>query len=210
MARRRDSKGRFLPKVRSRKSRRNPSKAKLRRHAKKMPRDSRGRFLPKGRSPSRSRRRSNPPIGGRIGERVMDAGVASVQIVAGKAASRAIPPMIGLDQTGPMGVAVRTLVGVGVALVVEQVMPRGELAERLLEGAFVGAIEDLAVGYGLPVVGPALARPAGMGAGGGSTGLYTGSSTRVARRDPGRFGAYTGSGPTLPDVHAGLTAAHRN
>lgn len=162
--RRRDSKGRFLPKRKGRsRSRKNP--------ARNMKRDALGRFVGKkgGRSRSRSRRRtrrnpgrysSNPATGDFVGS-LAEAGMGAVGIVAGKAASRSIPGMVGLPNQGNVGVAVRVGVGVGLGFVADMA-GFAATGGRLVEGAMVGAIEDLAVAYNVPWLGASLSRTPGL------------------------------------------------
>lgn len=190
----------------TRRARKNPS-TRARRTARAAPRNADGTFASKGGGGRRrTTYRRNPPLRtGRMVRDVADAAVGAVQLTVGKAVSRALPGLVKLPEQGPVGVAIRAGAAVVVGLVAETVTG-GRLAERLLEGGLQGCVEDLAVGYNLPLIGPALARPAGMVVAGGTTGVYS----RVGPPDAlmayvppsRRFGApgmagYTGGGNWL-------------
>lgn len=157
MARRRDSKGRFLPK-RGRSSS-GPSKAKLRRHAKNMPRDSKGRFLPKGRrsrSRSSSRRsyRRNPampPVVDMLWGGTIEAG----QILVGKAAARSVPDMAGLPKEGNVGLAVQAAMAVGLGWAADMFLSPNA-ARAILAGGLTAPLETLIVAYQVPWLSTAL------------------------------------------------------
>lgn len=187
----RDSRGRFQKTSRRRttrrrsRSRRNPSKAAARRHAASMPRDSKGRFLPRGRSRRNPGRYSRNPVRGGIVDTITESTIAGVELVAGKAASRAVPNLLRLPEAGNVGVAIRA--GTGLALGwAADMMGWNELGGRLVEGAFAGAVEDLVVGYNLPFLATALRREPGIvpaAGGGGTTGMYiTGARTGTTGR----------------------------
>jgi hypothetical protein len=151
--RKRDAKGRF---VRRAAPRRNPQR---RAPARRAP----AKRAPAKRAPARrAAPRRNPPLNlRRMGDAIIEGGMNASLIVAGKAASYSLPDLVGLPRAGATGLGVRLLTGVVMGLGGDMV-GYPALGARLMEGAFVGAIEDAAVGYEIPWLGTALSRAPGL------------------------------------------------
>lgn len=178
----RDARGRFVSGGRSSRKRSRPrSRKKARRNL--PPRGPDGKFQSRGRRSvarrsSRSPARRNPPgfdPGAMLG-RVGNAALAATAITVGKAGSRSLPRLARLPEAGPVGVAIRVSTGVLLGFAADAAGFE-DLGLALMVGGMQGGVEDLAVGYNVPWIGPALARPAGMiapapGNGEGTTARY--------------------------------------
>jgi hypothetical protein len=208
----RDAKGRFKKgrarKGRARsKARRNPARRRT------PPRNADGTFRGSRRAPARRaapRRKRNPPaasyapnpVAGDLLSRAGGAALAATAITVGKAASRSIPGLLKLPSAGPVGVAIRA--GTGFALgVVADYAGFDQLGSALMVGGLCGAVEDLAVGYNVPWVGPALQRAPGMiPATGGTTGIYGPDPSLRLMAPAGMVGRYGPERPALRGVAA--------
>lgn len=204
----RDSKGRFVRKAG--RSRSNPSKSRKRaRRAKRQPRDRYGRFVSKG--GGRGRARSNPgryasnPIGEDLMGSIAGGAMDAVQLTLGKAATRALPPLLNLPEGGNVGLAIHAATAVGIGFVASEFVDR-RLGEMMLAGGLQGVVEDLVVGYDVPFLAGALSRAPGIvpATGGGgmgrysSLGRYSHPTRRVERSTtPGnRLGRYSHPAPS--------------
>lgn len=100
--------------------------------------------------------RRNPGGGfrGIIGT-IMDGVKGGLGVVAGKAISRAVPALVGIQPTGYLGLGVQALVGVGAYMAADRFVGR-EPARTVLYGAFGGVIESIVRGWNVPVLSPAL------------------------------------------------------
>lgn len=150
--RRRDSKGRFLPK---RKGRNAPSKAALRRHANAMPRDSKGRFLPKsGRRRSRSgRRRSNPAVSGIRGfpGLLVNGAIGAVTLTTSKVATRMVPQLLNMTPGTNVGLGVELAAAVAFGWLTDMVAGE-DWGSWVLAGALTAPLEDAAVRWQVPFI----------------------------------------------------------
>lgn len=168
MARKRDSKGRFVSKRRSRSRRKTP------------PRDSKGRFVSRGRrSRSRSRRsyRRNPVTGDLLG--MFTGGVTEAgQVLIGKAAARSIPDLANLPKQGNVGLAIQAAVALGVGWLADRFVSE-DAARAILAGGLTAPMETLVVAYNVPFLASALSPTTAQA----EVGAYV-------RRSGGRMGAY--------------------
>lgn len=98
--------------------------------------------------------RRNPPMRGIIGT-LIDGVKGGAGVVAGKAISRAVPALIGIQPQGYLGLAVQAGVGVGAYMLADRFVGR-ENARNVLYGAFGGVIESAIRGWNIPVLSPAL------------------------------------------------------
>lgn len=98
--------------------------------------------------------RRNPPIGRGIIGKVMQGVTDAALGVVGKAASRAVPSLIGLPQGGAVGIATQAAVGIAAGMVADKVKPGAGRA--VLQGALMGPIESLVKGLNIPVISTAL------------------------------------------------------
>lgn len=121
-----------------------------------------------------SRRRRNPPrrsrarltpraIIGRVTTGVQDA----AGVLAGKAAARAIPELIGFRQSGVAGMGVQLLSGIVAAYVADMFLG-AKFARQVMAGALLAPMESAIIGANIPILSPALAGgpllPAGVAA----------------------------------------------
>jgi hypothetical protein len=88
-----------------------------------------------------------------IGE-VIGAVGGAVAVVGGKVASRALPALVGFNQTGVAGVAAQAASGYVSAWLANKLKPG--LGKLVLIGAFAGIVEGFIKGANIPVVSPAL------------------------------------------------------
>lgn len=147
MARKRDSKGRFVATNR---------RSRSRSRRKTPPRDSKGRFVSRGRSRSRSRRsyRRNPVTGDVLG--MLTGGVTEAgQVLIGKAAARSIPDLAGLPKQGNVGLAIQAAVALGVGWLADRFVSK-DAARALLAGGLTAPMETLIVAYNVPWLASAL------------------------------------------------------
>lgn len=98
--------------------------------------------------------RRNPPIGRGIIGKVMQGVTDAALGVVGKAASRAVPSLIGLPQGGAVGIATQAAVGIAAGMVADKVRPG--TGRAVLQGALMGPIESLVKGLNIPVISSAL------------------------------------------------------
>lgn len=154
--RRRDSKGRFLPKRKSRRS--NPSRAR----ARNQPRDRFGRFVSKGGSRSRrSRRRKNPATGipGFPGF-LMDGAVGAGTLTGAKVATRAVPGFVGQSRISNVGLGIQLAAAVALGWITDMAVG-GDWGTWVLAGGLSAPLEDAAVRQGVPFLAPNLTPGAG-------------------------------------------------
>lgn len=131
----RDSKGRFVSKNKSSRSR--SSKKNL------PPRDPRtGRFVSK-----RSYRMN--PVGGDVVGMLMGGTVAAGQVLVGKAAARSIPDLAGLPKEGNTGLAIQAAVAVGLGWVADQFLSP-QAAREILAGGLTAPLETMIVAFNVP------------------------------------------------------------
>jgi hypothetical protein len=135
----------------------------------------------------RRRRRSNP-FGGLtrgLGAQLMQGATDAVGIVAGKAASRALPQLVGLSQTGIVGVAIQAGAAVAAGFLGGKV--NRNFGRMVLAGGLAGILEGYIKVANIPVISASLGdeydavmglyvqpTPVDGGGGGGSLGLYRG------------------------------------
>lgn len=195
----RDSKGRFISKsrARSKRSRKRSYKRNL------PPRDSKGRFTSRG-GGRRSYRR-NPPGGDLVGKATqgaMDAGA----VLVGKAATRSIPQLLSLPQTGNTGLAVQAATAVAAGWAADRFVGP-DVGRFVLAGGLTAPMESLIIRFNVPWLSTALA-------GGGSVGRYV-SPGSVRGYVPGahRNGMNGVAGYVSPGSRSGAGAGvvyHRN
>jgi len=185
MARRtpaRDRKGRFIRKNRSASRKRKAS----RRTTTARKRTTRARSTPR-RSTRRRAARRNPPAPDFV-RMFMDGAVEAAEIIVGKTGARVVPGFLNLPRTGNVGLAVQAAVAVGLGYVAS-IVAGPNVGAAVLAGGLTAPLEDLAVRYNIPVVGPALAIPAG----GGTTGMY--APALRARSDAGALKGWVTTPP---------------
>lgn len=110
------------------------------------------------RSSKRGKRRGfrrNPPMmRGLIGT-LIEGAKGGALVVGGKAVSRIVPALIGIQPVGPLGLVVQTGVGGLAFVLLDKVAGRG-ISMPFLYGVFANAIESLARSANLPVLSPGL------------------------------------------------------
>lgn len=106
-------------------------------------------------NPRRHRRRRNPfgSAKGMVGS-VMQGFGDALAIVGGKVASRAIPALVGLQQTGIAGVAIQAGSAIAASWAANKVKPG--LGRLVLAGGLAGILEGYIKGANIPVVSAAL------------------------------------------------------
>lgn len=100
------------------------------------------------------RRRNNPGMGRGIAGQVMQGAVDGAGVVVGKAFSRAIPALVGLNLTGVAGVAIQaaaTVVGGFVGSKLNR-----NFGRMMVAGGLAGIIEGYVKALNIPVLSPAL------------------------------------------------------
>lgn len=153
MARRkqpRDAKGRFVSRSRAR---RTTSKRKRSYKRNLPPRDSKGRFVSRG-GGRRSYRR-NPPKGGDIVATLTQGALDAGGILVGKAATRSIPQLLTLPQTGNTGLAVQAATAVAVGWAADRFVGP-DVGRMILAGGLSAPMESLVVRFNVPWLSTAL------------------------------------------------------
>jgi len=182
----RDARGRFVRKSRSRSKASNPRK---RRRAT----SSRARTTTRRRT---YRRRRNPPkvkILGQLMDGVKDAG----GIIIGKAAARAIPTMTNLPKQGALGLAVQAGVALAAGIAAHRFVGR-DFGRMVLAGGLTAPLETAIVANNVPLLGPALSPATGAT----QVGLYSlpsrgmGVYSLPAMSGPRRVAGYAGARDT--------------
>jgi len=152
----RDSKGRFISKSRASRKR---SRKRSRSYSRNLPpRDSKGRFVSRG-GGRRSYRR-NPPGGDIVGKATqgaMDAGA----VLVGKAATRSLPQLLSLPQTGNTGLALQAVAAGWAA----DRFVGPDVGRMILAGGLSAPMESLIIRFNVPWLSTALS-------GGGAVGRY--------------------------------------
>lgn len=123
-------------------------------------------------TPRRASRRRNPDLVQQLLGGVVDA----AEIVAGKAATRVIPPLLKLPTTGNTGLAVQIAAAVALGYVADMAFG-ANVGRNVLAGALSAPLESVVVAANVPYVSAALITPV---PGTGTTAGYSG------RRDPVR------------------------
>jgi hypothetical protein len=77
-------------------------------------------------------------------------------VLAGKAAARAIPEMIGFRQTGAAGMGVQLLAGLVAAYVADMFLG-AKFGRQVMAGALLAPMESVIIGANIPILSPALA-----------------------------------------------------
>lgn len=141
----------------------------------------------------RRRRRRNPALFGGGGRGIMaqltQGAVDALGVVTGKAASRAIPALVGLNQTGPMGVAIQA--GAAIAAGWLGNMVNRNFGRMALAGGLSGIVEGFIKVANIPVISAALGDEydavmgayVTSGAADEALGLYAGGGEEVAGED---------------------------
>lgn len=146
-------------------------------------------------APARRRataRRRNPDLTRKLTSGVRDAGL----MLAGEAATRAIPQAIGLPQGGATGTLAQVATAVGVGMVADRMLSPSRGA-MVLAGALAVPIRDAVARAGIPGLSPALtADPTPLAAG-----SY---ARRIAPRAPAQLSAGSYARPAVrPAVSLG-------
>lgn len=150
------------------------------------PRRGRGRRR-RHNNPRRGRRRRRNPFGssprGIVGM-ITQGGVDALGIVTGKVASRAIPALVGINQTGIAGVAIQAASAVAAGFLGSKV--NRNFGRMVLAGGLAGILEGYAKVANIPVISPALGDEYDA-----VMGTYV---TDGGTADVERFGLYAGMG----------------
>ena len=110
------------------------------------------------RAPRRRRRtyRRNQPRQLRgITNQLMQGGIDALQVLAGKAAARTVPQMLGFGLENATGVAMQAVVAIVVGMVGKQFFGAGP-GRMMLAGALTAPVESLVVAANIPILSPAL------------------------------------------------------
>ena len=136
------------------------------------PRDSKGRFKSTGSSSSSSSKskslpprdprtgrfvskyRANP-VGGDIVGMLTGGAVEAGQILAGKAAARSVPDLLGMPKSGNTGLAIQAAVAVGLGYMADMFLSPNA-ARAILAGGLTAPMETMIVAYQVPWLSDAL------------------------------------------------------
>lgn len=109
-------------------------------------------------APGRRRRRRNPAFGfggGRgVVAQLMQGGQDALGIVVGKAASRAIPALVNLTQTGPAGVAIQAASAIAAGWIGSMV--NRNFGRMALAGGLAGIVEGFVKVANIPILSASL------------------------------------------------------
>lgn len=115
----------------------------------------RRRSTARRRNPPRRRSRARLTPRGAI-NRVTTGIQDAAGILAGKAAARAIPELIGFRQTGMAGMGVQLLSGLVAAYVADMFLGV-KFGRQVMAGALLAPMESIIIGANIPILSPALA-----------------------------------------------------
>lgn len=122
-------------------------------------------------------------------------------VLAGKAAARAIPELIGFRQSGAAGMGMQLLSGVVAAYVADMFMG-AKFARQVMAGALLAPLESVIIGANIPILSPALAGGPLLPATAGAYPSVYGGGIGAYPELPGGIGGYEMSdafGTTIGD-----------